>query len=87
VDDVNSMGCACDWRRHTGAPISSAAIPDLVDVSSRIARSLCSVLGNLIELNVRELENLQGTSLSSLLAESSKMLICPFSGSACSLEL
>ena len=52
MDDVDGVGCARDRRRHTGAPISSAALPDLVDVSSTIAFSLYGVLDNLIELDV-----------------------------------
>ena len=52
MDDVDGVGCACNRRWHASAPISSVAIPDLVDVSSMIASSLYSVLDNLIELDV-----------------------------------
>ena len=45
VYDVDGVGCARNRRRHAGAPISSAAVTDQVDVSSMIISSLYIVYG------------------------------------------
>ena len=52
--DVDGVSCVRNRSRHAGAPISTATVPDLVDISSMRTSSLYSVLDNLIESDVRD---------------------------------
>lgn len=81
--DVDGVGCARNRRRHAGAPISSAAIPDLVDVSSMIASSLYSVLDNLIESDVRDYGTRRVGLFHIFWPKVARCQCVPFSGRAC----